>query len=352
MRHRLRTLWPLVKFVLGLTIVVLVGRQFARDLQRPELWQRPLQFGWVILTGCLYPAGLCFSAWYWQRLMRRLGERPNTSVTLRAYFVGQLGKYVPGKAWALLLRAGFAQEGGARFGVAFLTSFYESLATMASGALVATVLFTVLLPNSLISWNWETIQRLLSSSPTDGAPQEVPYALLALVLLVMMLVPLAPPVFNRILQRLPSRPPGGSEAPDKLPALRFAWLLEGLVIVALGWLTLGASLALLLHGILGDTLTWTGRLFAIITAELALSYVGSFVILVAPAGLGVREFLLTMFLAPELERAAALTPEDARSVAVLAVLLLRLAWTTAELLVAGILYCRRAGDMHPRIDST
>src|SRR5437899_602176 len=106
MRQRLRALWPVVKAVLGLAIVIVIGRQFARDLRRPDLWQRPLYHGWLWGAGGLYLGGLGFSAWYWQRLLRRLGERPAVGAIPRAYYLGHLGKYLPGKAWALLLRAG------------------------------------------------------------------------------------------------------------------------------------------------------------------------------------------------------------------------------------------------------
>ena len=34
-----------------------------------------------------------------------VGQRPGGMATVRAYYIGQLGKYVPGKAWALLLRS-------------------------------------------------------------------------------------------------------------------------------------------------------------------------------------------------------------------------------------------------------
>ena len=64
------------------------------------------------------------------------------------------------------------------------------------------------------------------------------------------------------------------------------------------------------------------------------AYVIGFVILTAPGGLGVREFLLIRLLTPELVGVEDRGPEDARALVVLAVLALRLVWTTAELLTA------------------
>src|SRR5579885_2551566 len=104
MRSKLRRAWPVVKALLWLVILLLIGRQFARDLQNPHLGQRPLHTGWLLLSGLLYIVGLGFSALYWDRLLRHLGAYPPLGAALRAYYIGHLGKYLPGKAWSLFLR--------------------------------------------------------------------------------------------------------------------------------------------------------------------------------------------------------------------------------------------------------
>jgi uncharacterized membrane protein YbhN (UPF0104 family) len=122
----------------------------------------------------------------------------------------------------------------------------------------------------------------------------------------------------------------------KLPHIRLAYLLEGLAFAAIGWLLLGASFAAALRGIVGAD--WP--LFDIRTARLpaimGLSYVIGFVVVIAPGGLGVREFLLTLLLTPELVGVQGMGAEDARASVVLAVLVLRLVWTAAELITALI----------------
>jgi glycosyltransferase 2 family protein len=341
MRHRLKAMWPVVKAVLGLAILVLIGRQFARDLQRPDLWQRPLHAGWLILAGGLYLAGLGCSAWFWLRLLRRLGERPTTLTVLRAYFIGNLGKYMPGKAWALLMRAGLAQAGGVRFGVAVLTIFYEVITAMASGALLATVLFAFLAPSSGATLDWEALMKLVRlEAPGAGVLERSAVVPLAGLMLAVTLIPLWPAVFNRLVLRLP----GGQEATAKMEA---ADLFKGLALTTFGWLLHGASLVAVLHGILGDSLNWTPGGFGLLCAGLALACVAGFLILLVPAGLGVREFFLTLLLAPELENLAGLEPAAARATAVLAVLVLRLVWTVAELLLAGCLFLTK-GRLAPR----
>ena len=45
-------------------------------------------------------------------ILRRFGHTPSVLSILRAYYVGHLGKYVPGKAWALFMRASLIHGAG------------------------------------------------------------------------------------------------------------------------------------------------------------------------------------------------------------------------------------------------
>ncbi len=352
--------WAILKVLLGLTILVVVGVRFARDLRRPDLWQRPIHFEWLVLSGLLYLGGIGFSALYWRRLLVGLGERPTLVAVLRAYYVGHLGKYLPGKAWALLLRVGLIRSANApvgRFGIVTLTAIYEVLATMASGALLAAILFALFAPRTGVGLDPERLWRLLSQDADAGALEWAVVVPLALLLAIITGLPLVPSVFNILVRRFtipvddPNREP---------PELRIAWLVEGLLLTALGWLLQGASVIVALHAILGGGLTWTTATLGRVIASQALANVAGFVILVAPAGLGVREFILTVLLAPDLERIADLEPEEARGVAVLTALVVRLVWTASELLLAGTLYwwpvsasgaCQRPVASHRGVDT-
>src|SRR5581483_9157974 len=95
-----RRLWPISKALLALAILAGVGRQFYRDLQRPELDELALRWDWLSASAALYLLALGFSAWFWFHLLHILGERPPLPRAVRAYYIGHLGKYVPGKAWA------------------------------------------------------------------------------------------------------------------------------------------------------------------------------------------------------------------------------------------------------------
>jgi hypothetical protein len=344
MRSRFRRWWPVLKLLLGLAILFAVGWRFVRDLQDPHLWQRPLHPGWLLLSGLLYLAGISLSALYWQRLLGHLGARPPLAAALRAYFVGHLGKYLPGKAWALLVRATLIHGSGVRLGLATLTSFYEVLTTMAAGVLVAAVLFAALGPEAGAAFDAEDLRRLLRlEAPAGGVVGRLPAVLLSLALLAAVGLPLLPPLFNRVVHHL-SLPFRERDA-ARLPHIHLSHFAEGLLMAGCGWLLLGASLAAALQGIVGGMGSfWDAPTLGRLAAAMGLSYVVGFVILVAPGGLGVREFFLTLFVTPELAGLPDMDATEARGTAVLAVLVLRLVWTAAELSAAGLLYGRAKVD--------
>ncbi len=303
--------WPVLKAVLATAILVMVGRQFYRDLSRPELHQIELRPGWLVLSGLLYLLGLGLSAWFWHHLLWVFGERPALFTALRAYFLGHFGKYVPGKAWALLLRGNLVRGPQVRLGVAILSSFYEVLTTMAAGALVAAVVF-VFLPPEVPQLEWHPL-------------------LTGLLLLGLCGVPLLPGVFNLLVGRLAER--FRTIDDFRLPRLQPRTLALGLVMTSGGWGLLGLSTWVLWQGVLPEPPELTMATWARFAAAVGLAYVAGFLVLVTPSGVGVREYFLLHLLAftgPETFVAAA-------------VLLLRVAWTSAEVILAGILlYVRPA----------
>jgi uncharacterized membrane protein YbhN (UPF0104 family) len=330
MHGKLRRWWPVVKALLALAILVAIGLRFAADLRSPAsagLWQRSLRPGWLLLSGLLYLAGIGCSALYWRSLLGHLGVRPPLAAAVRAYYVGHLGKYLPGKAWAVLLRAAQVRPAGVPLGLAALTSFYEVLTTMASGALVAALLFGLCGEPGGPALTPEALQSLARlEAPAEGVGRATALAL-ALFLAAGTGLPLLPAVFNRVAARM--RLPGREQGAP-VPRIGLAHLAEGLGTTAVGWLLLGASLVCALWGVgSGYAPDWVG--LGRLTAGLGAAYVAGFVFLL-PGGLGAREFFLTLFLVPELAG-----PEGpaARGTAVLTAGVLRLVWTAADLVSAA-----------------
>ncbi|MFO0930697.1 MAG: lysylphosphatidylglycerol synthase domain-containing protein [Gemmataceae bacterium] len=337
MWEKLRRWWPVAKALLGLAIVFFVGRRFAHDLSQPQLYEQPLRLDWLVPSALCYLAGLGMGALYWWWLIRRLGHPARLLPLVRAYYVGHLGKYVPGKAVALVMRAAMAPPAGVPAGRAGLTAFYEVLTTMAGGALLAVVVFLtadggVVLP-TMHDWSaaWAAMVRL--DLPPEAPPTGM-LAAIALALLVAVLWPILPPVFNRLAYRIvrPFRDP----ALGAFPRFTFTHLAVGLLAAAVGWMLMGLGVMAASEAVPGASLAgvpWRG-----VAAVLAIGYVAGFLILVAPGGLGVRELFLTWLLTPAVAEANALAVDEARGKVVLVVLLLRLAWTVAELLLAAVLY--------------
>jgi hypothetical protein len=310
-----------VKALLAAAIVGGVGWQFARLLRQPELWERPwrLDTGWLSVSAVSYTLGLgCWGA-FWLRLLHRLGLQPPVGAAFRAYYVSHLGKYVPGKAWAILLRATLLP--GVRPGIAALTATYETLTTMAAGALLAAC---------LVPW-------LVAGSEALGWQ--------ALGLLALAGVPILPGVFNAVVVRL-ARPFLDPAAPP--PRFRWTALPEGLIISGVGWCWLGVSALALIQALIPNAPTPSLGFALRCLAFNALSYVAGFLALPAPGGLGVREAIMQQLLAAELRSGH---PESvAAGLAALAVVVLRLLWTVLDLTVAAIAACcgRRIDDADRR----
>jgi len=330
MREWLKNWWPVAKVLLALAVLFFIGRRFARDLRSPELWHRSFDAGWMVCSGLLYVLALFCSALLWHRLLRGFNQQPTFVTTLRAYYLGQLGKYVPGKAISLVMRATLEAGPHVRVGLAGLTAFYEVLTTMAAGALLAALLFFVLLPDTGAAFDWEALWGLFRlDAPAAAVLDRTIFVLFALVLYGIIGPFTWPAVINRLAQRF-AKPFRDKNAPP-LPRFRLRFLGEGMALAACGWLLLGASLWAMLQAVLSSPPDLTLQTWGLATGFMAVSYVAGFLFLFVPSGLGVREFFLALFLVDPLAGRP-------RSSILLAVLLLRVVWTTAELVVALAVY--------------
>lgn len=300
--------WVAVKSVLALAILIGVCRHFAAVLDRPEIRDRPftLRPAYLLLASLLYLLAHCCWATFWVRLLRSQGVRVGWGIGVRAYFVSQFGKYIPGKAWVILMRIGLLRPFGGRPLPVAVTATYETLTSMAAGALIG-----VMLLGSL-----------------GVLPQEVSGNVAFLVAVGGLPVALA------VLNKLAVRQAAKSRSPDAppLPSPPIGLLAQGLLQAALGWCLLGLSLGLTVRAVVPELPPRSGPGFTADLAAVALAYVVGFVVLVAPGGLGPREFVLQLLLAPRFSEA--LDPALAEAQAAIVALVLRLTWTAAEVTLA------------------
>ncbi len=202
----------------------------------------------------------------WQSLLAGLGSPVRTTTAGRIFFIGQLGKYIPGSVWPILTQ----MELGARANVPRVRSATASILTMivslAGGLLVA----AAAIPFAHYNRDYD----------------------LVFILVPVILVCLCPPVLNPLLGRLfklTKRQPLDQPVTFAMVSKSLGWSL-------IAWLANGVQI-----WILADKLgAPAGRTFAIALGGYAFAWCVGFVAIFDPAGAGIREALLVYALAPVL----------------------------------------------------
>ena len=247
---------------------------------------------------------------------------------MRAYYIGHLGKYVPGKAMVVVLRTGLICGRGVDTGIAAASVFLETLTMMAVGMFVAVAILAFRYArHGVLFWT--------AAAGAKATAAQIMLAWLAahpLVLWVILLglmaaaaLPTLPPVFSR-LARLAGVGRSNPAVAAKLAQFRYGTLLWGWVAMTVGWVLMGAGLWAALKALGVQNADLTGQLH-LDTAAVALATVLGFFSFV-PGGAVVREAVLAELLAPQV----------GDLVAVASVVVLRLVGVVAELLISGILY--------------
>jgi uncharacterized membrane protein YbhN (UPF0104 family) len=259
--------------VVLLALIVFVTIALASRWQevRPVLARLSLPAVAIAMPAAL--GGLFCSLLAWRAALAGLGSPLPLRSAMRVFFVGQLGKYVPGSVWTAVAQV----ELGSDYGVP----------RRSSGAALVISVLTALATGLAVAG---------AGLPLLGSDAYARYAW-TLLLLPAALVVLCPPVLNRLIGlalRLARRDP----IPVSLSlgaVLRMAgWSLAV-------WLFYGAHVwVLALSASAGGTPTLLEA-----TAAFAGAWCIGFLFLVAPAGAGAREAALVFLLHSTLPAAAA-----------------------------------------------
>jgi glycosyltransferase 2 family protein len=315
MSQSTRRKWVLaVEVALAVILVFAVGLHFRKTLAGIDFAQLPLRLRveFLIPAGVLYLlAHLCWST-FWVRLLRWEGVRVSWYVGLRTYYVSQFGKYIPGKIAVPAMRMAMLRPHGAHWVPVGVTAVYETLTSMAAGALLAVLFLPALgvLPADVSGKLW--------------------------MLLAVAALPIGLGVLNKLAARIAENKRGPDAMP--LPAPSIFLLAQGLLHGACGYCLLALSLGLTIRGLIPNAPQWSTEAYSVDMAAVALSYVAGFVIAVAPGGLGAREFAMQLALTPQLTPAFG---AQAAALAVVIALTLRLTWTVAEVVVGLLLYVNK-----------
>jgi hypothetical protein len=268
---RLRA-WTALQFVAGALLVGLAVRSIVLNWQtlraQPIDWR--LTPGWIVLSVLVVFLGYLVLIEAWRRVVLSMGERLPFWTAVRIWFLASLGKYVPGKVWAVAGAAVLARRAGVDPSVAVAGALVLQALALGSGAVV--VAFTA-----------------RHAFQTAGQGMLPIAAAVLLVCMVGIAVLASQPLLNRISRLLPkSLPPLRAVQPLML-ALAFA-------ANVVAWTAYGAALVLLTKGVLPGVRLDLPQAIGVFTC----SYLVGFIALFAPGGLGPRESVFLLMLAGDI----------------------------------------------------
>ncbi|MDX1494547.1 MAG: lysylphosphatidylglycerol synthase transmembrane domain-containing protein [Longimicrobiales bacterium] len=238
----------------------------------------------------------------WGRIVRGLGGPAlGASTSIRLFMVANLGRYVPGKVWQIAGLVALARKRDVPASTATAAAVLGQGIGLASATVVGLMALWTVADGA--AWRWT----------------------LPVVLLGGTALALAPPVFHAVVgawfRLAKTEQPGGLR-----PRRAMGWLGLGLVT----WVLYGWAFWILVESLgLSVTVLPTASAFA-------AAYVLGYVMVFAPAGLGVREGFLVALMAPQIGAG------PAGAVAIIARL-----WTTViEVIPAAAFWTRHVTRSH------
>ena len=326
-----------VKWCLCAAVLWFVGAKAVELWKADDLTRLEFDAVWLVPAAVVYLLGWVPSIWFWRALLAEFGQRPGWLLTVKAYYLGHLGKYVPGKAMAIVLRSAALKPIGCPISVSAITATVETLALMGTGLAVWLALAPVAVPDEV--WNEFPAWLHWLRSPAWIGPT------LILVAVVVGFVP-----GTRLMSALAAR-----LTPDEFPAttntdegtrdrgqqdstrdetaaqrIRPQLLLAGFLAFIGAWFAHGLSLGLTLQSVGAGS--WSFTDWPLWTCAVAGATSIGFFAIFTPGGLGVREGLLI----------ATLQATTGGRSALAAAALLRVLWLLSELFATGalMLVCR------------
>ncbi|SES43363.1 hypothetical protein SAMN05216199_3610 [Pedococcus cremeus] len=267
-----------LRIALAVLVVAAVALAVYRNWAEVSADLRKISGGSMLLAAALVAVAPVLTVLGWRVILTDLGSPLHLAPAGGIYFVGQLGKYVPGSVWSIVAQA----EMGTRLRIPRARSAVAGLITIGLAAVCG---FAVGLP---------ALPLLFRRDDTQSVVWAV---LLALPLFALVLWP-------RLLNwgiglglRLLRREPLEHSLSGR------AVLLSGLCFVG-AWLASGAQAWVLVRAV-GESTVSPERLALLSVCGFALASSLAMFAVVLPAGVGAREGLLVLLLAPATSTSAA-----------------------------------------------
>lgn len=134
--RRTKVASTVVGAVLALIAIAFVTRSLVRDREEIGDALADASFGWLVLAAVLAAVGMTAIAVPWRHAIRLLGDDMPMRQIISRYYVGELGKYVPGGVWPILGRGELAARWGLRRTAAYSSVLLSLLALYLAAMLV------------------------------------------------------------------------------------------------------------------------------------------------------------------------------------------------------------------------
>jgi uncharacterized membrane protein YbhN (UPF0104 family) len=252
-------------------LAVLLWRQ-REDVERALSSISPGLVAVSLLFGAI---GVALPGLVWRDLLASQGYPTAPVAGLRAFFLAQLGKYLPGGVWAFVAQVSLARDLRIPARQAATATFLTLALSCISALLVAGVTLLFAIPDLVGSYWW---------------------VFLSLPVLLVLLHPRSVEWWSGTAFRLLRRP-------GRPVQLSWAVLIRTTLLMTASWIALGLHFGFLVQG-LGEDVP---ALFALSTGVFALAWVAGFLVVIAPAGAGVREVVLVLGFASLIPAGAVLT---------------------------------------------
>ena len=284
----LKRLAQAIVVVAALLYLVRLARRHATELADLRL---TIAYAPLLAASLLTFAGYLVNVIVWVASLRWWDQHLHFRAALRIWFLSNLARFIPGVVWQFAGLATMSYAAGLSPVAATSAILLQQVGLLCTGLLVS----LLLAPGVIPAWTagLGTTTHLGRAAHAAAALAEglsvftrVLFAL-AMVAVVVALLPVA----VRVAARVWGRMTGKAAA---MPAL--TWRNSSLYLAALliPWILYGAAFWLFGIALIGDH----APSIAVATAAFVTSYVAGIIVVIAPAGIGVREVVLYSALAP------------------------------------------------------
>ena len=247
----------LIGIAIGVAGIAFVATRIVRDREAIADAVSSAELGWLVVGAVAGSVAMALIGWNWLSILRHAGAVAPWRRGMAWFFVGQLGKYVPGGIWPVVGQAELAHRGATPRGAAYSSTGMSMVATLLGAATVAAGTGLV--------------------GPTDRRLASILLAVLLAALFAVLVVPAARRGLDRLARRFTTRS-------LRLPEPRWFALVVARHLPV--WVAF-AGMNIFAVEALGVDLD--GGLALELIFVTCVSWMAGFVVVGVPGGIGVRE---------------------------------------------------------------